>query len=332
MKRIGNLYDSVCSLDNLRLADEKARRGKLKSYGVNKHDQNRETNIQLLHELLITGQFKTSPYFVFKIREPKERTIYRLPYFPDRILHHAIMNITESIWVKILTVDTFSCIKDRGIHFAAKRLKTDLKDVSGTRYCLKIDIKKYYPSIDHQILKEIIRRKIKDDRLLSLLDEIIDSAPGVPIGNYLSQYFANLYLAYFDHYVKEQLKVKYYYRYADDMVFLDASKERLHIIFDEVRIYLSSLKLTVKENWQISPVDSRGIDFLGYKFFHGYMLMRKSIKQNMFRCIKKNASDPARLMRSMASYYGWMKHCNSNNLLNKVTYEIQSRICRTSGH
>ena len=162
---------------------------------------------------------------MFKILRTKRREIYQLPYFPDRITHHAIMNILEPIWVSVFTSDTYSCIKNRGIHAAAKRLKRELKlDPEGTKYCLKIDVRKFYPSIDHEILKQVVRRKIKDKRLLWLLDEIIDSADGVPIGNYLSQYFANLYLAYFDHWIKEE-RIKYYYRYADDIVILGSDNE-----------------------------------------------------------------------------------------------------------
>lgn len=131
--------------------------------------------------------YKTSEYNTYKIYEPKERIIFRLPYYPDRITHHAIMNVMEPIWTKIFTRDTYSCIKDRGIYALVGKLKKDLrKDPEGTKYCAKMDIKKFYPSITHSILKEIIRKKIKDKSLLKLLDEIIDSAEGVPIGNYLS--------------------------------------------------------------------------------------------------------------------------------------------------
>ncbi|MDR1338620.1 MAG: RNA-directed DNA polymerase, partial [Prevotellaceae bacterium] len=177
-------------------------------------------NLLKLHETLKAGSFRTSKYTTFTIYEPKEREIFRLPYYPDRIVHHAVMNILEPVWLSIFTADTYSCIKYRGIHATAGKVKKALKDVEGTAYCLKLDIRKFYPSIDHDILKQIIRRKIKDIRLLALLDEIIDSADGVPIGNYLSQYFANLYLAYFDHYIKETEQVKYYFRYADDIVIL----------------------------------------------------------------------------------------------------------------
>lgn len=225
-KRISNIYHKIYDKQNVDIADRKARKCKRRRYGVRKHDENREKENNQLCLLLRNGEYKTSEYTTYKIYEPKERIIFRLPYYPDRITHHAIMNIMESIWVKIFTRDTYSCIKNRGIHSLLQKLQSDLtSDPEGTKYCLKLDIKKFYPSINHKILKQIIRKKIKDKNLLKLLDEIIDSADGVPIGNYLSQFFANLYLAYFDHWVKEELKAKYYYRYADDIVLLSNSKE-----------------------------------------------------------------------------------------------------------
>jgi retron-type reverse transcriptase len=292
MKRIGNLYDKVISLENLYLADEKARKGKLRTYGVQIHDKNREANLLKLHNDLKNQAYKTSEYHIFKIYEPKEREIYRLPYFPDRITHHAIMNVLEPIWVSIFTKDTYSCIKNRGIHAAVRSLRRTLvEDEVGTRYCLKLDVKKFYPSIDHDILKQIIRRRIKDKRLLWLLDEIIDSVPdekGVPIGNYLSQYFANLYLAYFDHWLKEVKGIKYYWRYADDIVILAPNKEMLHELLHDIRAYFrENLSLEVKRNYQVFPVESRGIDFLGYIFFHTHIRLRKSIKQRLFRRVGK---------------------------------------------
>lgn len=332
MKRYGNLYDKIISLDNLRLADEKARKGKLQSYGVRRHDENREQNLIDLHEQLKAGTFKTSQYDIFTIHEPKEREIYRLPYYPDRIVHHAAMNILEPIWCSIFTADTYSCIKGKGIHAAARKLKQYLReDPAGTRYCLKIDIRKYYPSIDHDILKQIIRRKIKDRRLLALLDEIIDSAEGVPIGNYLSQYFANLYLAYFDHWIKEEKRTRYYFRYADDIVVLSDSKEHLHALLADMREYLAvELHLQIKDNYQIFPVEARGIDFVGYVFYHTHTLLRKSIKQTFCRKvakIRKRKIRPAEkeLKQEICPWWGWAKHCDSKHLfkqqLKKTGYE-----------
>ena len=315
MKRINNLYEKIYAVDNLVLADAKARKGKLKSYGVIKHDLNREQHISELHESLKNKAFNTSRYHVFKITDPKEREIYQLPYYPDRIVHHAVMNILEPIWVSIFTRDTYSCIKGRGIHGVVRKLKVDLLDYEKTTYCLKLDIRKYYPSIDHDILKRILRQKIKDKSLLWLLDGIIDSAPGVPIGNYLSQFFANLYLAYFDHWIKEEKKIKYYYRYADDIVILSDSKEFLHGLFVEMKTYLSMvLKLEVKKNYQVFPVEKRGIDFVGYRFYHTHILLRKSIKKRFVMAINKTGYYNKHIH---SSYYGWSLHCNSKHLLKK---------------
>lgn len=333
MKRIGNLYDKVISLDNLRLADMKARKGKSKSYGVKVHDKNRDANLLALHESLENGTFKTSKYHTFTIFEPKERLIFRLPYFPDRILHHAIMNVLEPIWVSVFTKDTYSCIKKRGIHLCAKNLKHALKqDPEGTKYCLKIDVRKFYPSIDHELLKGVVRRKIKDVRLLALLDGIIDSTDGVPIGNYLSQYFANLFMAYFDHWLKEEKGVKYYWRYADDIVVLSDKKEWLHALLHDIRAYLHvNLALHVKKNYQVFPVDSRGIDFLGYVFYHTHTLLRKSIKQRLCRRVAslnklKNPPTKEAYKQKICSWWGWCKYCNSINLVNKLSKSIPYEI------
>jgi len=227
MKRINNLYEKIISIVNLQLADSIARKGKAKQPGVIQHDKNREANINQLHDMLMNKTYRTSEYTTFTIFEPKERIIFRLPYFPDRILHHAVMNILEPVFVSTFTADTYSCIKGKGIHAAARAVKRALKDVENTRYCLKLDVKKFYPSVDHDVLKQLLRRKIKDNDLLWLLDEIIDSTSGLPIGNYLSQYFANFYLTYFDHWMKENKRVKYYFRYADDLVILSDSKPLL---------------------------------------------------------------------------------------------------------
>jgi retron-type reverse transcriptase len=203
MKRINNLYKQICSIENLMLADSIARKGKLTQPGILRHDQIREKNIRDLHLMLKNKTFTTSAYTTFTIYEPKERLIFRLPYYPDRIVHHAVMNILEPIFVSTFTADTYSCIKKRGIHAAAAAVKNALKDTADTNFCLKLDIKKFYPNVDHEILKQLLRKKIKDQDLLWLLDGIIDSAEGLPIGNYLSQYFANFYLTYFDHWMKE---------------------------------------------------------------------------------------------------------------------------------
>jgi retron-type reverse transcriptase len=314
MKRIGNIYQKIYSTENLLQADEKAQKGKSKQYGVQLHNTRKEANLQALHEMLENKTYSTSTYDIFKVYEPKERDVYRLPYFPDRIAHHAIMNVLEPIFVGTFTADTYSCIKGRGIHSAAIKLKKALKNTKETAFCLKMDITKFYPSVNHDILKSLLRRKFKDNDLLWLLDEIIDSAPGLPIGNYLSQYLANFYLTYFVHWLKEEKKVTYYFRYADDLVILADNKPYLHSLLSDIKDYLNeNLKLTVKQNYQIFPVQSRGIDFLGYRFYHAHTLLRKRIKKRFSRMLKKNPNP-----NSIASYKGWAKHCNSKHLLKKL--------------
>ena len=327
MKRHDLLFDKICSMENLRLADEKARKGKKRTRGVRLFDRDREGNLQRLRDLLLSGGYHTSRYTFFKVFDPKERTIARLPYYPDRIVHHAIMNILEPIFTPLYTADTYACIKGRGSHLARHRIMRAMRrDPEGTRYCLKLDIRKYYPSVDHETLKAIIRRKIKDQRALHLLDEIIDSAPGLPIGNYLSQTFANVYLAYFDHFVKERLRVKYYYRYVDDIVVLAGDKDYLRGILEEMRGYLSGLRLEVKPNWQVFPVEARGVDFLGFVFRHGYVRLRKRIKQHLFRALahqRKVARTCKEIRLAVGSYIGWLKYTNSINLthtLNNFCY------------
>lgn len=324
MKRIGNIYDKISSLENLELADSKARKGKVKSYGVQKHTKIQAENLRKLHEVLKNCKYKTSSYDIFKIYEPKEREIYRLPYYPDRIVHHALMNYLESIWVSVFIKDTYACVKNRGIHSASLKLKSQLRNHKDeTKYCLKMDIKKFYPSINQSILKLIIRRKIKDKKVLIILDEIIDSVPnGVPIGNYLSQFFANLYLTYFDHWLKEVNHVRFYYRYADDMVILSSDKKYLHSLRIIISNYITvRLDLKLKENWQVFPVDKRGIDFLGYVFFSTHTLIRKSIKRKFckvyFRLLATNASEEY-IQRRVCAWLGWMKHCDSINLMTNI--------------
>jgi RNA-directed DNA polymerase len=313
MKRIGNIYHQITSLANLQEADRKAQQGKANQYGVIIHNQNREGNLLVLQDLLQSKTYHTSIYDIFQVHEPKERTVYRLPYFPDRITHHAIMNVLEPIFVGTFTADTYSCIKKRGIHSLLDKLKGDLTDVAGTTYCLKLDIKKFYPSVDHHTLKTLLRRKFKDNDLLWLLDEIIDSAPGLPIGNYLSQYLANFYLTYFDHWIKEEKRVKYYYRYADDIVILHHDKATLHALLDDIKIYLEELKLEVKENHQVFPVAARGIDYVGYVFYHTHILIRKQIKKSFARKLARDANHP-----SKHSYLGWLGHCNAKHLTKKL--------------
>ncbi len=329
MKRYGNLYGSVCSYENLVIAANNARKGKSRQRTVQTFFENFEENIGQLREELLNHTFRTSEYSVFTVFEPKERVIYRLP-FRDRVVHWAVMLIVEPIWVKSFTRDTYSCITGRGIHALLKKLRRDLHDdPEGTTYCLKIDVKKFYPTIDHDIMKAVIRRKIKDPELLALLDGIIDSVPdgeGVPIGNYLSQFFANLYLSELDHLLKEQYGVRYYYRFADDIVILGADKETLRGVLVAINHYLlSERRLSIKSNYQIFPVESRGIDFVGYVTRHDYVLARKKNKKALCRKVaqyRKKGLSEEQIRLKTASRVGFMIHANTKHLLQTLNLNV----------
>ncbi len=299
MKRQGYLYEQIYNIENLKLAHKKAKLGKSKQHGVRVFNLNEEDNIINLHHVLLNKEYKTSKYEVFTLFEGKERQIFKLPY-RDRVVQWAIVLIIGGILTRSFIKDTYSCIKKRGIHKAIKVLTKSLKDKENTKYCLKIDVKKYFPSINGAILKKLIRKKFKDKDLLNLLDEIIDSHDkGLPIGNMTSQIFGNFYLSYFDHYIKKELKVKYYQRYCDDAIILSNSKEELRIILNKIRIYLKvNLELELSK-YQIFPVWSRGINFLGYINYHTHIGLRPSIKKKYIRMIKLNNN-----IKSKASYHG----------------------------
>lgn len=330
MKRIGYLYEKVYDMENLKLAHKNARKGKGWYTEVCMVDRNPEKYLTALQEQLINQTYDTSKYIVFEKQEGnKLREIYKLPYFPDRICQWALLQIIEPILTKQLVRDTYSAIPGRGVHSALKRIKRDIKmNETGTAYCLKIDVRKYYPNINHNILKSIYRRIFKDKKLLWLIDEIIDSTPGnkgIPIGNYMSQWSGNLYLSSFDHWIKAHAGVKYYYRYMDDIVILHESKEYLHELRKEIDTYLrQKLDLEVKDNWQVFPTAVRGIDFLGYRIFPDFVLLRKTTLKRMKKRVHEinKHLETHELMThnqwsSLNSYNGWLLYCNSYRLQQK---------------
>jgi hypothetical protein len=328
MKRIGNLYGRIHDIKNLKPAHKNARKGKSYYRDVKMVNDDEDYYLKQTQESLVNKTYKTSPYKVSKVWDrTKEREIYKLPYYPDRIVQWAVLQIIEPYLLKTLISNTFSSIKGRGIHSGLDKVKCALKDEENTLYCLKFDVRHYYPSINHEILKQKYRRIFKDNDLLWLIDEIIDSVEmsegtGIPIGNYLSQWSANVYFSGFDHWLKEVKHCKYVFRYMDDVVILSGSKEDLHGLLKEIGEYFYDLKLELKGNYQIFPVDVRGIDFLGYRIFRNYVLLRKStclnFKRKMLKMRKKKAlsySDGC----SIQSYLGWLKWCNSYRLKTKYT-------------
>lgn len=339
MKRIGNLYSKIYDMDNLRLAHKNASKGKGWYKEVKMINQNPDYYLKQLQDMFINKTYHTSKYITFTKTEGKKvREVSKLPYFPDRICHWAILQIIEPIIIKNLILDTYSAIPNRGIHFGVKRINHDIKtDSKGCRYCLKLDMKKYYPSINHDILREKYARLIKDKDLLWLINEIIDSTDGdtgIPIGNYLSQYSGNLYLSYFDHWIKEEKHIKHYYRYMDDIVILSESKSKLHKLIGEIKMYCASkLKLQIKDNWQIFSTYKQGIDFLGYRFFNKYILLRTSTCKNFKNkmILTHNKISSGYMMNyseycSINSYRGWLKHCNAYRLEHKYINPLEESL------
>lgn len=326
MKRYNNLYDKIIDKDNLILAHNHAKRGKSSYSAVKMVNSNPDYYLNEIKCMLDSKNYKTSDYITKTIYEPKRRLIYKLPYYPDRIVHHAIMNVLQPIWEKTFISHVYSAIPGKGLHSAVIELKRWLKDTPSTTYCLKFDIKNFYPSVDHDILLNLIQRKIKCEDTLWLLEEIIRSPGGnknIPIGNYLSQYFANIYLNPLDRFIKEDLSCRHYLRYGDDGVILSNDKVYLRECFSDITNYLKeNLALTIHPKSGIFPVNSHDIDFLGYRFFRDYTLLRKSTAQGFIKRIKYIVNNyqimnPQTIISSVMSYRGWFKYCNCYNLEKK---------------
>lgn len=324
MKTVKNIYSKIYDMDNLRLAHANAQKGKQKYKEIIHVNEFEPYYLRKLQDMLIDKTFKNSKYRIFTlIDKGKEREIYSLPYFPDRILHHAILQVIEPIWKSILIRNTFQSIKGRGVEDGRKKVVKSIR-LKDAKYCLQFDISKFYPSINNEILKQIIRKKITDKRVLWLLNEIIDSTKGVPIGNYLSQYLGNLYLAYFDHWVKEKLKIKHYFRYCDDVVIIHPDKDYLQYCFVKIEYYLKKyLKLKIKGNYQVYPIKKRRIDFLGFRFDNRKTYLRKRTAKNFKKTVKRFGKDKS-AAKGITSYYGWFVHSNSWKLWNKYISDFNS--------
>lgn len=362
-----DLFNSICSMDNLYRAYQNAKSGKGWYKEVKQIEKRPFYYLAGLQYMLKNHLFKTSEYEIFILNEgKKKRDVYKLPFFPDRIAQWAILQVIEPFLVANMTADTYSAIPGKGIqpivndlrgYYKTKRVDGKkksvwvpsilLSDEENTRYCYKIDLHHYYQSINHEVLKQKFRKVFKDPELLWLLDEIVDSIntateedlielslsgeievdpnTGIPIGNYMSQYSGNFYLSSFDHWVKEELHIKHYYRYMDDVVIFASSKEELHEIHRKVTAYTRDyLHLNIKGNYQIFPTKVRGVDFVGYRFFGEYTLLRKStainFKRKMRACRKKmenNIPPTYSEWCSFNSYKGWLGNCDSYRLFKK---------------
>jgi retron-type reverse transcriptase len=324
MRRQGDLWPLITNMDNIRLAFHKAALHKSKHKGVIKTKENLEKRLEAIYQSLVNKTFTTSNYWEKIIHEPKTRTIYVLPFYPDRIVQHALMNLITPIWDRLFIHDSYACRDKKGIHSGSLRA---MDCVRRNKYVLKCDISKFYPSVDHDILMKIIKKKIKCPDTLWLIEDIVRSFPGgknVPIGNYTSQWFGNLYMNEADQFVKHELQKKHgrleYIRYCDDFCLFNDDKKVLHKCREELKEFLDE-KLKLKfSKCDIFPV-SRGVDFLGYRHFGKFKLLRKSTTKRVRKRLaalpmlyEKKKITFEHLRSSVASTYGWMKHANSHNL------------------
>ena len=324
MKKHGNLYSKIYGMDNLRLAYYRARKGKNWQNTIKNFDKDVEDNLLKIQKSLINKTFKTSGYKIKRITEPKERLIYVLPFNPDRIVQHALMNIIEPIWEGLFIYNSYACRVGKGIHAGSRKT---MEYIRKNRYCLKCDISKFYPSMKHDILFNIIKRKIKCKDTLWLLHNIVYSigeGQNVPIGNYTSQWFGNLYMNELDQYIKHECKIKHYIRYCDDFILFHDDKKYLKEIAKKIKIFLKDKLDLIFSKCDISPV-SQGVDFLGYRHFKKYILLRKNtmkrVKKRLSRLpgmLKKKYITREQYISSLASTMGWLKWANTYNLTLKL--------------
>lgn len=336
MKRHGDLYDKMRTIENLREAHRMARKDKALYKEVQMVNENPDYYLNKIREMMLTGKYHISPsgYSVTIIWDKtKQRELWKLKYYPHRIIQRAIMLQMESVFYKTFTNFTCASIKWRWWKQIIHLMDKFMNDKEWTKYCLKFDIKKFYPSINHRILKKLLRKKFKDKKLLQLLDMIIDSFPWkkwLPIWSYLSQFLANYYLAFFDHWLKEKIKCKYVVRYMDDIVILWESTKRLRYVRKRIKSYLEwELNLKIKENWQIFPTWIRGVDFVWYRYFYWYRLLRKRTCKRMKKKIRhliikhnRKCIFTFKEWCSINSYAWWLIHCNSWRLYEKYIQPI----------
>ena len=271
MKRYGHLFERIVTFENLHQAAITAFRGKKDKPRVALFYFHMETELLKLQEELVAGAYQPRAFRTFTILEPKQRKICAAD-FRDRVVHHAICRVLEPIFEKSLIAHSYACRKQKGTHAALRKAQHLTRQYS---YYLKCDIRKYFDSVNHHLLKRLLQSKIKDQRLLDLLDIIIDQpisdgalGKGLPIGNLTSQHFANLYLGELDHYLTDYLRIEGYIRYMDDFLVFSKSKCLLHRYLGEINHLLDEkLRLQLKSEATILAPVSEGLPFLGFRVY-----------------------------------------------------------------
>jgi len=333
MKRKGNLIEKIADCDNLYLAYYKASKGKQAKEEVLEYGQNLQAHILSLREQILSGNISIGNYYYFKIYDPKERLICAAS-FQERVLHHAIMNICHPYFERTLIFDTYATRIDKGIYKALGKAK---KAMQNYQYVAKLDFRKYFNSISHEILKQKLAAKFKDKQLLVLFDKIIDSyedssQKGIPIGNLSSQYFANFYLSKYDHFIKEKLKIKVYLRYMDDMLLFSNNKEELKQQLSVLHQQAKTLQLTLKPI--VLNKTQQGISFLGYKLFPHKILLNGRSKQRFktkFKTcenyLEENIWDEKTYQQHITPLLSFVQHAYTKRLRKEII-EGSNRVLR----
>ena len=334
-----DLWKEICRYENLELAYKKARKHKTTKKYVLEFEKGLKNNLLVLHSELLLHCYKPKPLVNFIIRDPKTRKISKSD-FKDRIVHHALCNIIEPIFDKSFIYDSYANRKGKGTLKAVQRFDYFKRKVSKNNtikcYVLKADIRKYFETVNHQTLIKIIKKKIKDKKILWLIAKILTNYVGkegksMPLGNLTSQFFANIYLNELDQFVKHKLKAKYYIRYVDDFVILDSNKKKLNKYKEEINDFLKqNLRIELHpEKSRIIPLGNR-LDFLGFRIFYYHRLLRKSnlIKmKNKYKQIKeeykKGKIEYDKIYDFMEGWVNYAKQANTNKLRKRITIKFQ---------
>lgn len=329
MQRINRLIQSVAEPENLRSAFWKARKGKSCASEVETFRENLDINLKNLRTQILNTAVEVGPYRYFKVYEPKERQICASA-FGEQVLHHALMNICHAYFERPLIFNTYASRKGKGTYAALERAKIFTHQ---NRFFLKLDVRKFFESVEHDVLKLQLKRLFKDKVLLYILFQIIDSYEahpnrGLPIGNLTSQYFANHYLCGLDHFIKETLCIKAYVRYMDDMVLWHDDKEVLKNAFHAINHFVvNELKCTLKPH--LLNFSSAGLPFLGYRLKPNSVRLTTQSKKRFIKKIKiveyKYQTlewSESRCQSHALPLLAFVQHAETRGLRKKIFFEV----------
>ncbi len=335
MKTYKNLYKELCSLKNLEKAFRKSKKRKSKMLYVKEFEANLQNELIKLNQELESQTYKPRSLRRFIIRDPKTRTIHSSA-FRDRVVHHALINIIGPIFEKRFIHDSYASRIGKGTHNAILRFDKFKRKVSknNARSCfvLKADVKHYFETVDHKNLLDIIKKRIKDKKVIWLIETILSNFnqkikdKGMPLGNLTSQFFANVYLNELDYFAKHKLKAKYYLRYVDDFVILHKNKNVLIRYKEKIKDFLNrNLKLTLHPGKSKIVHLTNGISLLGYRIFYYYRLLRKTNKRKFDKnfseklsLFKEGLITYENLISSLTGWFGYAIWANTHKLRNNV--------------